>query len=156
MRKKVDIKLTKRTIKDWGKALLLLLDEAVIVVLAIVALRFFGIGIPLPVAIVIALVLGGFVFVIHVAVIPSFHIRAVTGSEGMIGTEGRVVEPLNPVGTVFVKGEYWRARSVDDNIAADATVEILGLDGLTLKVRQNPAGPQNTAKTNWQRQDLNL
>ena len=136
MRNKINIKLIKRTIKDWGKVLVLLLDEAVVVLLVIVVLRHFEIGIPLPVTIVIALVAGTLVFIIHVAVIPSFHRRIVTGSEGMLGEQGRVVEPLTPVGVIRVKGEYWRAKSVDDNIEVDENVEIVGLEGLTLKVKR--------------------
>lgn len=135
-KKIINIRLIKRTITDWGKVLVLLLDEAAIVLLVIVVLQFFGIRIPLPVKIVMGLVLGTFVFIIHVAVIPSFHRRIVTGSEGMLGVQGRVVEALNPVGVIFVKGERWKAVSVDDNIETDENVEVVGLEGLTLKVKR--------------------
>jgi len=47
------------------------------------------------------------------------------------------VEPLTPVGAVMVKGEYWRAESVDDNIGADENVEIVRLEGLVLKVKRD-------------------
>ncbi len=90
----------------------------------------------LPVKIVMGLVLGTFVFIIHVAVIPSFHRRIVTGSEGMLGAQGMVVEALNPVGAIIVKGERWKAVSVDDNIEVDENVEIVELEGLTLKVKR--------------------
>jgi membrane-bound ClpP family serine protease len=55
----------------------------------------------------------------------------------MIGTQGRVVKPLTPVGTVMVNGEYWRAESVDDNIGVDENVEIVRLEGLVLKVKRD-------------------
>ena len=103
--------------------------------LVVLALRFFGIGVPLPIMIVLALILGVLVFIIHVAVISSFHKRTVTGSEGMVGVQGRVVELLNPVGAIFVEGERWRAISLDDTIDVDENVEIVGLDRLTLKVK---------------------
>ena len=135
MRQKANTKPVKRTITDWLKVLVLLLDEAAVLVLIILALRFFGVRIPLPIIIVVALIVGTLVFMIHVAVIPSFHRKQVTGREGMIGAQGEVVEPLTPVGSVTVKGEYWRAKSVDGNIEAGADVEIVALDGLTLKVR---------------------
>ena len=32
-------------------------------------------------------------------------------------------------------GEYWKAKSVDEDIAAGEEVEILGVNGLTLAVR---------------------
>ena len=44
----------------------------------------------------------------------------------MLGVQGRVAELLNPVGTI----------SVDGNIDVDENVEIVGVDGLTLRVKQ--------------------
>ena len=136
MRKTIDKEIIKKKLTDWGKVLVLLLDEAAVVLLVIAVLHFFRIVIPLPVTIVLALVLGVFVFVIHVTVIPSFHRRIVTGSEGMLGVQGRVVKPLNPVGAIVIKGEHWRAKSVEDSIEVDDNVEIVGLDGLTLNVKK--------------------
>ncbi|GAH50509.1 unnamed protein product, partial [marine sediment metagenome] len=70
------------------------------------------------------IIVGITVFIIHIAVIPSFHRKQVTGREGMIGAQGRVVEPLTPVGAITFKGEYWRAESIDGNIGVDENVEI--------------------------------
>jgi len=125
----------KRSIKDWLIVLVLLLDEAVAVVLVLLVLRFLGIKIPLSVAIVIALLLGTFVFITHKVIIPSFHKKQVTGWEGMIGLKGEVIEALTPVGVIRVGGEYWKAKSVDKDIAAGEEVEILELGGLSLTVR---------------------
>ncbi len=135
MCKKFDIYVIKRAVTDWGKVLILLLDEAVIVAGIIFALWFFKIKIPLPITIAIAMIGGIFVFIIHVAVISSFHRKQVTGREGMTGLQGRVVEPLTPFGTVIVNGEYWKAKSVGGNIAAGGEVEILEVNGLTLMVK---------------------
>ncbi len=126
----------KRSIKDWLIVLILLLDEAVAVVLVLLVLWFLGIKIPLSVAIVIALLLGTFVFITHKVIIPSFHKKQVTGKEGMIGLEGEVIEALTPVGVIRVEGEYWKAKSVGENIAVDEEVEILGMKGLTLMVKR--------------------
>ncbi len=136
MRKKIDTEFIKRTITDWGKVLVLLLDEAAVLVVVILVLKFLGIRIPLPVTITIMIMGGIFVFIIHIAVITSFRRKKVTGREGMIGVQGRVVEPLTPIGVIFVEGEYWNAKSVDDNIEVDENVEIVDLDGLTLKVQR--------------------
>jgi len=136
MRKKIATEFIRRTITDWGKVLVLLLDEAAVLVVVILVLKFLGIRIPLPVTIPIVIMGGIFVFIIHIAVIPSFRRKIVTGREGMIGVQGRVVEPLTPIGVIFVKGEYWNAKSVDDNIEVDENVEIVGLDRLTLKVQR--------------------
>ncbi len=124
-----------RTIKDWLIVLVLLLDEAAAVVLVLLILWGLGIEIPLPIMIAVALVLGAVIFITHKAIIPTFHKKKVTGSEGMIGLKGEVIEPLTPVGIIRVEGEHWKAKSVGENIAAGEEVEILGVAGLTLTVR---------------------
>ena len=133
---KSDEERMKSTVRDWLKVLILLLDEAAAVVLVLLVLWFFQIRIPLWMAIVFALLLGAFAFIIHKVVIPSFHTKQVTGSEGMIGLEGEVIESLTPHGVVRVEGEYWKAKSVDDEIPAGESVEILGLNKLVLEVKR--------------------
>jgi len=125
----------KSTVKDWLKVMVLLLDEAIVVGLVLLVLRVLEIEVPLPITIATALWLGAVVFVIHKAVIPTFHKKTITGSEGMINLKGTVIEPLTPVGAVRVGDEYGRAKSVGENIAIGEEVEILGLDGLTLMVK---------------------
>ena len=126
--------MKKRSIKDWFIILVVLLDEVVVVALVFLVLWLLGIEIPLPVTITVALLLGALVFIMHKAVIPTLHKKKITGSEGMIGLTGIVIEPLTPMGVVRVSGESWKAKSVGDNIAVDEEVEVLELDGLTLKV----------------------
>jgi len=124
----------KRTVKDWLIILVVLLDEVIVVALVFLALWLLGVEVPLPVIIVTALLLGAIVFITYKLVIPALHKKRITGSEGMVGLEGTVIEPLTPVGTVRVGGENWKAKSDDENIAAGEEVEILGVDGLTLRV----------------------
>ena len=126
----------KRTIADWLKVLILLLDEAAAVLVVILILHFMGIQIPLTVKIIIGLIAGIFIIVIHIAVIPSFRRKQVTGREGMLGLQVKAVEPLTPSGAIIVNGERWKAKSVDNNIDIDDDVEIVGIAGLTLKVRR--------------------
>ena len=126
---------TKRTAKDWIKITVLLLDEVIAIALVLGVLWFFKIEFPLWAAVVVALLLGGIAFITYKLIIPSFHARQVTGPEGMLGYVGEVMEPLTPQGTVKVEGEYWKARSVDGDVAAGESVEILGLDKLTLEVK---------------------
>jgi len=125
----------KRTVKDWLIVLVLLLDEVAALVLVLLVLSFFNIKIPLWVTVVIALLLGSFAFLVHKVIIPSFHKKRVTGSEGMIGLEGTVIKPLTPFGLIRIGGEYWKAKSVDENIAVGEEVEILRLNRLTLEVK---------------------
>ena len=51
MNKKIDKKLILRTITDWGKVLILMLDEAVVIVIILLMLHFLGIQITLPIKI---------------------------------------------------------------------------------------------------------
>jgi len=126
----------KKTFKDWLIFLALLLDEVAAVGLVLVVLWVFQIKLPLWVAVFGALVLGAFAFTVHKVVLPSFHMKKVTGQEGMIGLEGEVVEPLTPAGVVRVAGEYWQAKSAAGDIPAGADVEVLGLNKLVLEVRR--------------------
>ena len=126
----------KSSIKDWLKVLILLLDEAVVVVVVFLILWFLKVEIPLPLIIFLALVAGVLAFFIHKAVIPTFHKKQITGAEGLIGTEGEVTESLTPVGVVRIKDEYWKAKSVGENIAVGEEVEIVKVSGLTLVVKR--------------------
>jgi membrane-bound serine protease (ClpP class) len=63
----------------------------------------------------------------------SFHAKVTTGTAGMIGLRGRAQTVIAPEGTVFVRGELWRARS-DMSIAVGEPVRVTGLSGLTLDV----------------------
>lgn len=60
--------------------------------------------------------------------------KVTTGKEGLVGEKARVVKALTPEGTVFVHGEYWKARSESGNVAKNDTVTVKGLDGFTLIV----------------------
>ncbi|HEY93641.1 MAG TPA: hypothetical protein G4O15_01725 [Dehalococcoidia bacterium] len=136
MNTKKDEKVILRTLKDWGKVLLLMLDEAIVIAVILLILFFLGVEITLPIKIGAGVLFFIFIFVRHVAVIPSFHRKQVTGREGMIGEHGRVVKPLTPTGVISIHGEYWNAKSVDDDIDVDENVEIVGVDGLLLRVKR--------------------
>ena len=126
----------KRTVKDWLLITASLLDDAAVVVIVLLVLWFLKIPISLPVIILLVLLFVATVFIMHKLVIPALRRGKITGSEGMLGLEGRVVKSLKPGGTVSVKGEYWTARSVDKNISVGEQVEIVGIDGLTLHVKR--------------------
>jgi membrane-bound serine protease (ClpP class) len=59
--------------------------------------------------------------------------RVTTGEAGMIGLTGRADTELAPEGTVFIRGELWRAKA-RSRIAAGENVRVIGLEGLTLEV----------------------
>jgi membrane-bound serine protease (ClpP class) len=126
----------KRTLKDWLIFFGLLADEAAAAGLVLLVLWAFDISIPIWTAVVLVLALGGIAFVFHRSVIPSFHRKRVTGAEAMVGLSGEVIEPLQPVGVVRVKGEYWKAESENGEVPAGKTVEVSNVKGLVLRVRR--------------------
>jgi membrane protein implicated in regulation of membrane protease activity len=58
----------------------------------------------------------------------------------MIGERGTVVTALAPEGLVRLRGELWKARSVQDEVPAGASVRVRDVDGLTLFVVTEPNG----------------
>jgi membrane-bound serine protease (ClpP class) len=61
--------------------------------------------------------------------------RPTTGREGLIGEAGTAQSLIAPDGKVFVRGEYWEARS-DAPIAAGDQVVVEAVEGMRLKVRK--------------------
>ena len=59
----------------------------------------------------------------------------ITGREGMIGKLGEADSDLDPWGIVKVENEIWKARVEGGDLRAGDAVEIMDVDGLTLKVR---------------------
>jgi membrane-bound serine protease (ClpP class) len=139
------------------------------VVFSVVGLKVHGRGLP-EVAAITCLILGGlflfdpsvpnahvslplilgvaigdtlfFLFVMR-AVINSRYTPVRTGPRTVIGAEGTVLTPLEPVGVVRVRGESWTARSTSDPVPRGARVRVTGMAGLTLEVAPEPA-PQET------------
>lgn len=58
-----------------------------------------------------------------------------TGMEAMAGETGVAMTPLQPTGTVFVRGEYWTAQA-DEPVEAGARVRVIAAEGLRLKVKR--------------------
>lgn len=53
----------------------------------------------------------------------------------LVGTRGRVVKDLDPVGTVYVQKELWRARS-SEALSKDTMIVVVAQDGLELTVEK--------------------
>lgn len=136
MTKKTRRQRVKRITLDWLKIAVMLLDEAAIITLVLLVLYYLGVRIPVGATVALSIVLVIVVFLLHLAIMPMFHKKPVTGIESMIGMKCKVVDPLSPSGMVSLKGEYWRADSIKGEVAAGEQVEIVDSDGLTLKVRR--------------------
>jgi len=67
-------------------------------------------------------------------VIRSHRAQVATGAEGLLNKYGVTRTQVGRRGKVFVHGEIWNA-SADEEIPAGSPVEIVSVDGLTLRVR---------------------
>lgn len=76
-----------------------------------------------------------FSLLVAAAVGKTFSRKQVAGLDELIGLTGKVLKPLEPEGMVFVRGEYWTARA-DETIEVGASVEVLAVESLTLRVRR--------------------
>jgi membrane-bound serine protease (ClpP class) len=89
--------------------------------------------------VIVLFTLGGavfFGFAMTVALRARERVR--TAHVGLVGLVGEVRSDLDPEGGVYVKGSLWRARSMDGPIPKGARVRIKGVDGLVLRVEQEP------------------
>jgi membrane-bound serine protease (ClpP class) len=59
-----------------------------------------------------------------------------TGAEGIVGESGRTISPLNPEGTVMVRGEIWNATSTGGEIPPETVVTVVKIQNLRLFVRR--------------------
>ncbi|MBN1176693.1 MAG: hypothetical protein JXA51_03325 [Dehalococcoidales bacterium] len=123
-------------LKPWLIVFIALLDDVAALALIFVILWFFDVKISLVGIIVIGLVLGTIIFIVHRAIVPSLRRRKVAGAEGMVGLTGEVTQALTPKGVIKVRGEYWKARSVEGEIDVDEEVEVTVIKGLELEVRR--------------------
>ncbi len=82
----------------------------------------------LPVVIAIAGVIAGLMAFVAFKIVQARRAPVVTGSSELVGQVGVVRETLSPVGTVFVRGELWHARSSDGPLERGAPVRIDAID----------------------------
>jgi membrane-bound serine protease (ClpP class) len=87
----------------------------------------------LKVIIPAALATGGFFFFLVGKAVRAQRAQVATGFEGLIGTEGTVREWTDGRGTVFVRGEIWKAVS-PSTLETGQAVTVTGVDGLKLTV----------------------
>lgn len=84
---------------------------------------------------------------IVVALLVSLVLRAhrsqvTTGTEGLIHKRGVARTEIDTQGKVFVHGELWNAIS-DTPVAAGAAVEVVNVEGMTLRVRPQGGAPSD-------------
>jgi membrane-bound serine protease (ClpP class) len=61
--------------------------------------------------------------------------RVQTGSEGLIGSTGEVIEACDPRGRIRLRGEIWHARC-SSPVRVGERVTVTAVQGLTLEVQR--------------------
>ena len=105
-------------------------------------------SIDVPVVVVAAALLGGLTMFAVSKAVQARRGPVSTGWEELVGQQGRVRVPLDPVGQVFVQGALWRARPTDERAAPAVgdRVRVDSVDGLTLYVSPAPAEESSEEK----------
>jgi membrane protein implicated in regulation of membrane protease activity len=62
-------------------------------------------------------------------------VSAISGSETMIGARGKTVGACDPKGQASIRGQLWTVEC-DEPLERGVEVEVVALEGLTLKVRR--------------------
>jgi membrane-bound serine protease (ClpP class) len=89
----------------------------------------------LAVIITVAVCIAAFLIFIVGFVVKSYRKPVTTGFEGLVGQIGRVAEPIDNEGMVFVAGALWRAIS-GEKIEKGEKVRIISGEHTTLKVER--------------------
>ena len=126
------------TAKAWLMVLASLIDDAVVLALVFLGLWLFHVKITLVLILTLAAGIIVWAFIMHKAVIPAMRRKKVNGAEGMIGAQGVVSETLAPIGMVEINGEYWKASGVNGRIDKGREIEVVGIKGLKLQVKEKP------------------
>ena len=111
-----------------------ILEEAGIAVVVLLGLPQLGIIIPLPGLVAIMVTWGAVTVIMYRVGSRTLMRKPVVGLPDMIGSSGRVVRAIDPVGQVKIRNEFWDAKSAGDKIKVDEEITVLGQEGLTLIV----------------------
>jgi membrane-bound serine protease (ClpP class) len=82
------------------------------------------------------LALSSYVLIVVRAVLRTRHLPIRSGSEALLGQEGVATSDLTLRGTVRVGGEDWSAIAEVGPIGVGETVEVLAVEGITLRVHR--------------------
>jgi membrane-bound ClpP family serine protease len=108
---------------------------ALLLVLALSGITYYGITPQEQVALAIALIAVAAVaaWLLYYG-LKARNLRIQTGKEALIGANGKATTDLNPNGTVRVKGEFWEATSKNGWIKTGENVKVVGMEGMFLTV----------------------
>ena len=90
----------------------------------------------LPAVITLALCFAATSLFIMTKALQAQRPRTKTGMEGLIGAVAETRTDLDPKGKVFLQGEHWHAAAEDGPIVAGEQVEIVAVEGFSLRVKR--------------------
>jgi membrane-bound ClpP family serine protease len=67
--------------------------------------------------------------------------KPMAGFTDMVGSKGKVIEPLTPKGVIKIGSELWEAEATDCSIHVGESVIVVDRDGLKLRVRRYDPDP---------------
>ena len=114
----------------------IVLEEAAIVIVVLVGLSQLDIKVPIGVLIAVMVVFAIFSVLLYRAGSQALRRKPVALSV-MVGTKGKAVNPLAPVGLIKIKDELWEAESIGDKVGIGDEVLVIRQDGLKLLVRKH-------------------
>ncbi len=117
------------------RALLALLDEILIISVLVVGVLALGMMGILPLALAVA-VAGAALGLMALLVYRAANSPLLEYSYMPVGEKAVVVDPLRPLGTVAVRGEYWRAECSGCTAERGETVIVVGFSNNTLYVKK--------------------
>ena len=104
------------------------------------------VSVAIPVIVVVVVTVGSLMVLVTIAAIRSRRMKPSPGTVGAVvavGTVGEVRSPLAPIGSVYLAGEEWSARTEDDRRLERGTpVRVIRFDGLLAIVEPESSGTQ--------------
>jgi membrane protein implicated in regulation of membrane protease activity len=134
-------KLSKRDPARWHTVYSIIstaVEEVAIAALILWILPIFGIVLPAWALWLALVVFAIYSYIMYRIGHPTISYKRVNAPESIAGSTGVVEKELTPDGFVRVRGELWKARSQDGNLAKDQEVTVSGIDGLQLTVNKKP------------------
>ncbi len=117
-----------------------LVQEAALVVVWYWWLPELGIFLPLYVLLVVMVVWAVYAVTVFWVVTQTIKRKAVVGLPDMVGSRGKAVNRLDPVGLVKISSELWGAESVEGGIEIGEEVTVIRQDSLKVFVRRARPG----------------
>jgi len=122
-----------------------ILEELALAILVLWGLPRLGIKLPVYVVVLLMLAQGAIAVITYRIGSRILNKKPLTGLTSMLGTTGKVVQPLQPDGMVKIGGELWQARAEEGNIEAGEAIVTVGQEGFKLVVRRENTPSSQTS-----------